>query len=197
MSRRVETSAGSPAPAHPSTTRRARSLDTAATCRFGGNSRMAGGESSSTSVRALHARSVRARLYTDRVWRAIRRQGRQGGRWQEPRRSGSRVQCTDRRRRICASVRQPRDDVLTAAQTWIHSQRRRRRDRGWLTEHAAAATAKDGAAEASLAGDFGYSYGTFEIKARAASAGAYVRLWSRDAAGRWWLMVDVAQPFRP
>ena len=67
----------------------------------------------------------------------------------------------------------------------------------WLTKHAAAATAKDGAAEASLAGDFGYSYGTFEIKAPAASAGAYVRLWSRDAAGRWWLMADVAQPFKP
>jgi hypothetical protein len=26
---------------------------------------------------------------------------------------------------------------------------------------------------------------------------AYVRLWNRDASGRWWLMVDVAQPFRP
>ena len=67
----------------------------------------------------------------------------------------------------------------------------------WLAEHAAAATAKEGAAEASRAGDVGYSYGTFEIKAPAALAGAYVRLWSRDAAGRWWLMVDVAQPFRP
>ena len=27
-------------------------------------------------------------------------------------------------------------------------------------------------------------------------SGAYLRLWNRDASGRWWLMVDVAQPAR-
>jgi ketosteroid isomerase-like protein len=67
----------------------------------------------------------------------------------------------------------------------------------WLNEHASTATAKDGAAEAAAAGDFGYTHGTFEITAPKPLAGAYLRLWNRDASGRWWLMVDVAQPFRP
>ena len=67
----------------------------------------------------------------------------------------------------------------------------------WLNEHASAATAKESVAEAAAAGDFGFTYGTFDIKAPKPLAGAYPRLWNRDAAGRWWLMVDVAQPFRP
>jgi ketosteroid isomerase-like protein len=66
----------------------------------------------------------------------------------------------------------------------------------WLEAHASAATAKDGAAEAAAAGDFGYTYGTFAIKAPTPQSGVYLRLWSRDASGRWWLMVDVAQPSR-
>lgn len=67
----------------------------------------------------------------------------------------------------------------------------------WLNAHASTATARDGAAEAAAAGDFGYSYGTFEITAPKPVSGAYLRVWNRDASGRWWLMVDVAQPFRP
>ena len=67
----------------------------------------------------------------------------------------------------------------------------------WLKEHASTATARDGAAEAAAAGDFGYTHGTFEITAPKPLAGAYLRLWNRDASGRWWLMVDVSQPFRP
>lgn len=67
----------------------------------------------------------------------------------------------------------------------------------WLSGHASAAAAKEGVAEAAAAGDFGYTYGTFEIKTPKPLAGAYLRLWNRDAAGHWWLMVDVAQPFRP
>jgi ketosteroid isomerase-like protein len=64
----------------------------------------------------------------------------------------------------------------------------------WLDENATGATAQHGAGEASAAGDFAYSYGTYEITAPKRQVGAYVRLWSRDASGRWWLMVDVAQP---
>ncbi len=67
----------------------------------------------------------------------------------------------------------------------------------WLNAHASAAAARDGVAEAAAAGDFGYTYGTFEIKAPKPLSGAYLRLWNRAAAGHWWLMVDVAQPFRP
>jgi ketosteroid isomerase-like protein len=66
----------------------------------------------------------------------------------------------------------------------------------WLNEHATAGEAEDSAAEAAAAGDFGYSYGTFDVKAPKPQSGAYVRIWTRDASGRWWLMVDVAQPVR-
>jgi ketosteroid isomerase-like protein len=67
----------------------------------------------------------------------------------------------------------------------------------WLAQNAKSGRATHGAAEASAAGDFGYTYGTFDVKDPKPLAGAYVRLWNRDAAGRWWLMVDVAQPTRP
>jgi ketosteroid isomerase-like protein len=66
----------------------------------------------------------------------------------------------------------------------------------WLNDNASASTATGGSAEAAVSGDFGYSYGSYEIKEPKPSKGAYVRLWNRDAAGRWWLMVDVAQPAR-
>jgi ketosteroid isomerase-like protein len=67
----------------------------------------------------------------------------------------------------------------------------------WLDENATGTTAQHGAGEASAAGDFAYSYGTYEITAPKRQVGAYLRLWSRDASGRWWLMVDVAQPSKP
>jgi ketosteroid isomerase-like protein len=67
----------------------------------------------------------------------------------------------------------------------------------WLREHATSGTAKDVGAEAAAAGDFGYTHGTFEIKEPKPVSGVYVRLWNRDATGRWWLMVDVAQTFKP
>jgi ketosteroid isomerase-like protein len=68
--------------------------------------------------------------------------------------------------------------------------------RAWLKEHSAKTTASDGAAESADAGDFGYSYGTYEVTVPVAQKGAYVRLWNRDQSGRWWLMVDVTQPTR-
>jgi ketosteroid isomerase-like protein len=67
----------------------------------------------------------------------------------------------------------------------------------WMRSHATAGSATHSAAEASIAGDFGYTYGRFETSGPQPSAGVYIRLWSRDASGRWWLMVDVAQPFKP
>jgi ketosteroid isomerase-like protein len=67
----------------------------------------------------------------------------------------------------------------------------------WLEQNAAAGSARDVAAEAAASGDFGYTHGTFEVKEPKPVTGVYVRLWNRDAAGRWWLTVDVAQPGRP
>jgi ketosteroid isomerase-like protein len=66
----------------------------------------------------------------------------------------------------------------------------------WLEANATASTAKPGAAESAASGDFGYSYGNYEVTAPKPNAGIYVRLWSRDAAGRWWVMVDITQTFK-
>ncbi len=66
----------------------------------------------------------------------------------------------------------------------------------WLGLNAAAGTAKDVAAEAASSGDFGYSHGSFEVKEPKPLTGVYIRLWNRDASGKWWLMVDVAQPIK-
>jgi ketosteroid isomerase-like protein len=67
----------------------------------------------------------------------------------------------------------------------------------WLDQHATAGTATHESAEAAASADFGYAYGRFEVKGPTPSGGVYVRLWSRDATGRWWLIVDVAQIFKP
>jgi ketosteroid isomerase-like protein len=65
--------------------------------------------------------------------------------------------------------------------------------RGWLETNASAMSAVTGAAESARSGDLGYSYGTFEIKGSAAQHGAYVRVWQRDANGKWLLVADVVQ----
>lgn len=63
----------------------------------------------------------------------------------------------------------------------------------WLKRHAASMSAATGAADASEAGDLGYSYGTYELKGAAPESGAYLRVWTRNAAGTWFVVADVAQ----
>ena len=67
----------------------------------------------------------------------------------------------------------------------------------WLEQNAASGIATNIGLESSASGDFGYTHGRFEVREPKAVAGAYLRLWNRDAAGRWWLTVDVAQPVKP
>jgi ketosteroid isomerase-like protein len=43
-------------------------------------------------------------------------------------------------------------------------------------------------------GDLGYSYGAYTLKGDAPESGGYLRVWHRDAAGKWWIVADVAQP---
>lgn len=50
-----------------------------------------------------------------------------------------------------------------------------------------------GAAESARSGDLGYSYGRFEVSAPAQHTGAYVRVWQRDASGKWLVVADVTQ----
>ena len=67
----------------------------------------------------------------------------------------------------------------------------------WLEQNAASGTARTIGVESAASGDFGYTHGRFEVREPKASAGAYLRLWNRDAAGRWWVIVDVAQAAKP
>jgi len=65
--------------------------------------------------------------------------------------------------------------------------------RAWFDAHASAMSASTGAAESANSADLGYSYGTYEVKAPSSQKGAYVRVWQRDAAGKWLLVADVVQ----
>jgi ketosteroid isomerase-like protein len=60
----------------------------------------------------------------------------------------------------------------------------------WFEQNVPAMHAVHGQAEAAAAGDFGYTYGTFEVTTAKLQKGAYVRLWTRDRSGRWFVVVD-------
>lgn len=66
----------------------------------------------------------------------------------------------------------------------------------WLEANATTGSATNTAFEAAKSGDVGYSYGRFEVTGEKPAKGVYVRLWSRDVDGKWWLIADVAQPFK-
>jgi ketosteroid isomerase-like protein len=67
----------------------------------------------------------------------------------------------------------------------------------WLDLNATGLSASSTAAESSVAGDLGYSYGKYEETSAKPQTGAYVRIWTRDAAGRWFVVADVTQPVGP
>ena len=65
--------------------------------------------------------------------------------------------------------------------------------RAWFEANASAMSASTGAADCANSADLGYSYGTYEVKAPSPQKGAYVRVWQRDATGKWLLVADVVQ----
>jgi ketosteroid isomerase-like protein len=67
--------------------------------------------------------------------------------------------------------------------------------RSWMKENAPTMTASTGAADTARSGDLGYSYGTYDVKAAKPQHGAYVRVWQRDASGKWLVVADVVQKF--
>ena len=67
----------------------------------------------------------------------------------------------------------------------------------WLEGNAGGLSATSTAAEASAAGDLGYAYGKYDVKTPRTESGAYIRIWTRDAAGRWFVVADVTQPSAP
>ena len=58
-------------------------------------------------------------------------------------------------------------------------------------------------ADVADSGDLGYTKGSYEqpagpdAKGTQAESGYYLRVWSRDAQGAWWVVLDVTQPKRP
>jgi ketosteroid isomerase-like protein len=46
----------------------------------------------------------------------------------------------------------------------------------------------------SRAGDLGYVYGKYRLSADGPIAGAYIRMWTRQAAGDWVLQLDAVVP---
>src|SRR5262245_38690944 len=64
----------------------------------------------------------------------------------------------------------------------------------WLTGQPRYATGESRFADTSMAGDLGYTYGTYALDGAQASHGFYVRVWSRGRDGVWRVALDVLQP---
>lgn len=64
----------------------------------------------------------------------------------------------------------------------------------WLTGQPRYASGESKFAETSMAGDLGYTYGTYGLEGTHASHGFYVRVWSRGVDGVWRVALDVLQP---
>lgn len=64
----------------------------------------------------------------------------------------------------------------------------------WLKAHASAFTGRTLRGESARSGDLGYTYGSYQLSGEKIASGSYLRVWSRDAAARWWLVVEVLQP---
>lgn len=65
---------------------------------------------------------------------------------------------------------------------------------GWLLGQPAYASGESKFGETSLAGDLGYTYGTYALKGDAGDHGFYVRVWTRGRDGVWRVALDVLQP---
>ena len=67
--------------------------------------------------------------------------------------------------------------------------------RDWLTANATGMMAQASVAESAASGDFGYSYGSYKFGSGDKS-GTYLRIWTRDAQGRWRVVAEVLPPPR-
>jgi ketosteroid isomerase-like protein len=64
----------------------------------------------------------------------------------------------------------------------------------WLAGQPGYASGEGKFADTSLAGDLGYTYGTYVIRGNQANRGYYVRVWTRGRDGVWRVALDVLQP---
>ena len=63
----------------------------------------------------------------------------------------------------------------------------------WLTSQPGYAAGESRFADTSMAGDLGYTYGTYALEGNQASHGFYVRVWSRGRDAVWRVALDVLQ----
>jgi ketosteroid isomerase-like protein len=64
----------------------------------------------------------------------------------------------------------------------------------WLSGQPRYAAGESKFADTSMAGDLGYTYGTYTLDGNQTSRGFYVRVWSRGRDGVWRVALDVLQP---
>ena len=64
----------------------------------------------------------------------------------------------------------------------------------WFAANPGAMTATSTAGEAAASGDLGYVYGKYDLAGATPQHGAYVRIWSRSADGKWLIAADVTAP---
>jgi ketosteroid isomerase-like protein len=70
----------------------------------------------------------------------------------------------------------------------------------WLEKQPAWTAGETAFAEVAQSGDLGYTWGSYLLAkdgSEKPESGHYVRVWSRDADGRWLMVLDVLQPKRP
>lgn len=64
----------------------------------------------------------------------------------------------------------------------------------WVGKQSAAISGEPLKGDVARSGDFGYSYGKYELKTEKTEKGYYARVWKRDAAGNWRIVFDVTNP---
>ena len=64
----------------------------------------------------------------------------------------------------------------------------------WLAGQPRYVSGESKFADTSMAGDLGYTYGTYALDSNQAARGFYVRVWSRGRDGVWRVALDVLQP---
>ena len=73
--------------------------------------------------------------------------------------------------------------------------------RAALAQKQGALTWQTTKADVSQSGDLGYSYGTYEFKAQGedkpAESGNYMRIWKKQADGKWRIVLDLLNPIPP
>lgn len=66
--------------------------------------------------------------------------------------------------------------------------------KAWFAGNPGPFSATTTTGEAAASGDLGYVYGKYELAGAAPQHGAYVRIWSRAADGRWLIAADITAP---